>query len=331
MFSKIPEISLNSAQASGQSVSLNRSQGKTSSQQTKLGTGQQIKPGTGQQIKPGTGQQNIVAQKDLPTGPLKNKDQSISEQTISEQTKSALNPNPGSGKASGTNPKTSFKETNQISASIVEELDTSVNRVSGLDGAIVQARRYSSTSSGRTKSPDLSTPLNTKVLVDQSPRRFSVTSLPSTEQPQTRRSSLSKATSVVAANERLTDQYLRRMSMTSSHSAERRFSSSSPRSWTEFGQDEARRTGMESSQQRRRPSRESRRRSSLILVGSNFRVGRKIGAGNFGEIRLGMNVFNTVQNLCFNSVYSWSHLICTLFSCLAHDINIIIDIQPCNL
>lgn len=301
MFSKIPEISLSSAQASGQSVSLNRSQGKTSGQQTKPGTGQQIKPGTGQQIKPGTGQettsgtgkQNIVVQKDLPAGPLKNEDQSISQQT-----KSALNPNPGSSKASGTKPKTSFKETNQVSASIVEELDTSVNRVSGLDGAIVQARRFSSTSTGRTKSPDLITPLNTKALLDQSPRHFSVTSLPSTEQPQTRRSSLSKATSVVATNDRLTDQYLRRMSMTSSHSAERRFSSSSPRSLTEFGQDEAR-----SSQQRRRPSRESRRRSSLILVGSNFRVGRKIGAGNFGEIRLGMNIFNAVQNLCFNSIY----------------------------
>src|SRR6218665_1947849 len=61
MFSKIPEISLNSTQTSSQSVtgSQNPSPGgsKTASHLTKPGTGQHAKPGTVQQIKPVTGQQ----------------------------------------------------------------------------------------------------------------------------------------------------------------------------------------------------------------------------------------------------------------------------------
>ena len=28
------------------------------------------------------------------------------------------------------------------------------------------------------------------------------------------------------------------------------------------------------------------------MVGPNFRVGKRIGAGNFGEIRLGKNLYN---------------------------------------
>lgn len=32
--------------------------------------------------------------------------------------------------------------------------------------------------------------------------------------------------------------------------------------------------------------------SSVMMVGPNFRVGKKIGAGNFGEIRLGKNLYN---------------------------------------
>lgn len=33
--------------------------------------------------------------------------------------------------------------------------------------------------------------------------------------------------------------------------------------------------------------------SSVLMVGPNFRVGKKIGSGNFGEIRLGKNLYNS--------------------------------------
>lgn len=319
MFSKIPEISLNSTQTSSQSVtgSQNPSPGgsKTASHLTKPGTGQhakpgtvqQIKPVTGQQTKPGTGQQakssidqqrksgtsqqTAVEQKALPKEPPNKEDQNISRQT-----KSALSPNSASRKTDASKPKTSFKEVNQVPSSIVEEIDTNVNprlSLSGLSGAIVQMRQYSGTSSGRTKSPDMGVSVGSKLtsmLLDQATRRFSVTSLPSVEPQQTNRPSLGKATSAVTASERVADQFLRRMSITSTHSGERRFSAGSPsrRSSTEAGSEEARRMGIDYNQQRRRSSRESRRRASLILVGSNYRVGRKIGAGNFGELRLGM-------------------------------------------
>lgn len=32
--------------------------------------------------------------------------------------------------------------------------------------------------------------------------------------------------------------------------------------------------------------------SGVLMVGPNFRVGKKIGSGNFGEIRLGKNLYN---------------------------------------
>jgi hypothetical protein len=32
--------------------------------------------------------------------------------------------------------------------------------------------------------------------------------------------------------------------------------------------------------------------SAMLMVGPNFRVGKRIGAGNFGEIRLGKNLYN---------------------------------------
>merc|ERR1711997_74014 len=32
--------------------------------------------------------------------------------------------------------------------------------------------------------------------------------------------------------------------------------------------------------------------SSVLMVGPNFRVGKKIGCGNFGELRLGKNLYN---------------------------------------
>lgn len=46
--------------------------------------------------------------------------------------------------------------------------------------------------------------------------------------------------------------------------------------------------------------------SGCMLVGPNFRVGKKIGCGNFGELRLGMweNVTLEIFNLWLFSVYS---------------------------
>lgn len=32
--------------------------------------------------------------------------------------------------------------------------------------------------------------------------------------------------------------------------------------------------------------------SGVLMVGPNFRVGKKIGCGNFGELRLGKNIYN---------------------------------------
>ena len=32
--------------------------------------------------------------------------------------------------------------------------------------------------------------------------------------------------------------------------------------------------------------------NAMLMVGPNFRVGKRIGAGNFGEIRLGKNLYN---------------------------------------
>ena len=32
--------------------------------------------------------------------------------------------------------------------------------------------------------------------------------------------------------------------------------------------------------------------NTMLMVGPNYRVGKRIGAGNFGEIRLGKNVYN---------------------------------------
>lgn len=33
--------------------------------------------------------------------------------------------------------------------------------------------------------------------------------------------------------------------------------------------------------------------SGVLMVGSNYRVGKKIGCGNFGELRLGKNMYNS--------------------------------------
>jgi len=34
-------------------------------------------------------------------------------------------------------------------------------------------------------------------------------------------------------------------------------------------------------------TRQSSRAATVLMVGPNFRVGKKIGSGNFGELRLG--------------------------------------------
>lgn len=45
--------------------------------------------------------------------------------------------------------------------------------------------------------------------------------------------------------------------------------------------------------------------SSVLMVGPNFRVGKKIGCGNFGELRLGK------QNN-FNNLIATTHVECSL-------------------
>ncbi len=39
-------------------------------------------------------------------------------------------------------------------------------------------------------------------------------------------------------------------------------------------------------------SQRSSAQGSVLMVGPNFRVGKKIGCGNFGELRLGKNLYN---------------------------------------
>lgn len=39
------------------------------------------------------------------------------------------------------------------------------------------------------------------------------------------------------------------------------------------------------------PSESSTRSSGMLMVGPNFKVGKKIGCGNFGELRLGEYLF----------------------------------------
>lgn len=57
---------------------------------------------------------------------------------------------------------------------------------------------------------------------------------------------------------------------------------------------EARRVSQTSSRTRQMASasRSSTASSSVLMVGPNFRVGKKIGCGNFGELRLGKNLYN---------------------------------------
>ncbi len=52
--------------------------------------------------------------------------------------------------------------------------------------------------------------------------------------------------------------------------------------------------------------------SSMTMVGPNFRVGKKIGCGNFGELRLGklLDIFSSVvlRRLSLNSFVSCRYL-----------------------
>ena len=61
------------------------------------------------------------------------------------------------------------------------------------------------------------------------------------------------------------------------------------------GGGEARRVSQTSSRTRQNMAGSSSRSaasSSVLMVGPNFRVGKKIGCGNFGELRLGKNLYN---------------------------------------
>lgn len=55
-------------------------------------------------------------------------------------------------------------------------------------------------------------------------------------------------------------------------------------------QQSSRKAGSSSSRQHRTSTSSS---SNVLMVGPNFRVGRKIGCGNFGELRLGMSIAKT--------------------------------------
>uniref|UniRef100_A0A4X2JNB8 Casein kinase 1 gamma 1 n=1 Tax=Vombatus ursinus TaxID=29139 RepID=A0A4X2JNB8_VOMUR len=57
--------------------------------------------------------------------------------------------------------------------------------------------------------------------------------------------------------------------------------------------DERQRTSKPMAQRSGHPSRPSSSTSSsgVLMVGPNFRVGKKIGCGNFGELRLGKKWF----------------------------------------
>lgn len=44
--------------------------------------------------------------------------------------------------------------------------------------------------------------------------------------------------------------------------------------------------------------------SGVLMVGPNFRVGKKIGCGNFGELRLGKNLVMSVASTNYSSSYN---------------------------
>ena len=48
------------------------------------------------------------------------------------------------------------------------------------------------------------------------------------------------------------------------------------------------------------------------MVGPNFRVGRKIGSGNFGELRVGKNLYNN-EHVAIKLVCQLFFTVCLLF------------------
>lgn len=57
----------------------------------------------------------------------------------------------------------------------------------------------------------------------------------------------------------------------------------------------------------------------VLMVGFNFRVGKKIGCGNFGELRLGKVILFIIlcwKNFDFNERFFLMKMIYLLFSCL---------------
>ena len=51
--------------------------------------------------------------------------------------------------------------------------------------------------------------------------------------------------------------------------------------------------------------------TTMLMVGPNFRVGKRIGAGNFGEIRLGTNITLRTKKI---SSHSFQGKICTIMN-----------------
>lgn len=47
--------------------------------------------------------------------------------------------------------------------------------------------------------------------------------------------------------------------------------------------------------------------SGVLMVGPNFRVGKKIGCGNFGELRLGEPRPFTLGDLVGGNCWDWGH------------------------
>ncbi len=45
--------------------------------------------------------------------------------------------------------------------------------------------------------------------------------------------------------------------------------------------------------------------SGVLMVGPNFRVGKKIGCGNFGELRLGKIFLSGDVCVCINHCFYW--------------------------
>lgn len=50
--------------------------------------------------------------------------------------------------------------------------------------------------------------------------------------------------------------------------------------------------------------------SAVLMVGPNFRVGKKIGCGNFGELRLGMFLFMTLPSMRAGVLRCISKMLC---------------------